>query len=120
MNGVRTPCDEAEILSKRASASAADGGVWVLVATVLGSSMAFIDSTVVNVALPALQTGLQASGADVQWVVEACALFVSSLLLVGCLVVGLYCRRRVFTAGVLVFALFSVWCRAAGDIRQLI
>jgi len=120
MNCVRTPCDEAEIFSKRVSASATDGGVWVLVATVLGSSMAFIDSTVVNVALPALQTGLQASGADVQWVVEAYALFLSALLLVGGSLGDLYGRRRVFTAGVVVFALASVWCGAAGDIRQLI
>ena len=56
---------------------------WILAATILGSSMAFIDGTVVNVALPALQTGLDATLADVQWVVEAYALFLAALLLIG-------------------------------------
>src|ERR1700755_2693347 len=55
----------------------------VLAATILGSSMAFIDGTVVNVALPALQNALHASISDVQWVVEAYALMLAALLLVG-------------------------------------
>ena len=58
-------------------------GGWILAATILGSSLAFIDSTVVNVALPALQTALQATVSDVQWVVESYALLLASLLLVG-------------------------------------
>lgn len=58
-------------------------GPWVLAATILGSSMAFIDGTVVNVALPVLQTALSATVADVQWVVEAYSLFLASLILVG-------------------------------------
>jgi MFS family permease len=56
---------------------------WVLVASILGSSMAFIDGTVVNVALPALQESLQATAAEVQWVVESYALALSALLLLG-------------------------------------
>ena len=55
-------------------------GKWVLAATILGSSMAFIDGTVVNVALPALQTNLNASLADVQWVIEAYALLLAAFL----------------------------------------
>ena len=57
----------------------------MLAATILGSSMAFIDGTVVNVALPALQNALHATIADVQWVVESYALMLAALLLVGAL-----------------------------------
>ena len=56
---------------------------WILAATILGSSMAFIDGTVVNVALPVLQKDLGASLVDVQWVVESYALLLAALLLVG-------------------------------------
>src|SRR5207302_387794 len=66
---------------------------WVLAATILGSSMAFIDSTVVNVALPALQTELSAAVADVQWVIEAYSLLLSALLLVGGSLGDRYGRR---------------------------
>ena len=55
----------------------------MLVATILGSSMAFIDSTVVNVALPAVQANFQASVVDMQWVIESYGLFLSALILVG-------------------------------------
>ncbi len=72
-------------------------GVWVLVATILGSSMVFIDGTVVNVALPALQAGLNATVTDVQWVVESYALFLAALLLVGGSLGDLYGRRKIFT-----------------------
>ena len=58
-------------------------GRWILTATIVGSSMAFIDGTVVNVALAALQDDLHATAVDVQWVVEAYALLLASLLLVG-------------------------------------
>ena len=58
-------------------------GLWVLAATILGSSMAFIDGTVVNVALPVLQTDLQATVANVQWVIKSYSLFLASLVLVG-------------------------------------
>ena len=96
------------------------GGVWVLVATILGSSMVFIDGTVVNVALPALQTALNATVTDVQWVVEAYALFLSALLLVGGSLGDLYGRRKVFVAVVVLFAGASAACGFAPDIRMLI
>src|SRR5947209_11660386 len=66
-----------------AEARPSNTGLWVLVATILGSSMAFIDGTVVNVALPVLQIDLKATVADVQSVVEAYALFLAVLILVG-------------------------------------
>jgi EmrB/QacA subfamily drug resistance transporter len=82
--------------------------------------MAFIDGTVVNVALPALQTNLNATAADVQWVIESYALFLSALLLVGGSLGDHYGRRRVFLLGVLTFAVASGLCGFAGNIGQLI
>src|SRR5438874_13217803 len=93
---------------------------WVLAATILGSSMAFIDGTVVNVALPTLQTNLNASLADVQWVIEAYALLLSAFLLVGGSLGDHYGRRRIFLIGVIVFAAASAWFGCAGSIGQLI
>lgn len=94
--------------------------MWVLAATVLGSSMEFIDGTVVNVALPALQQGLGATGAQVQWVVEAYALFLSALLLVGGALGDRLGLRKVYMAGVVLFAAASIWCGLAPSIGQLI
>ena len=78
------PCAEASIRAGALGHGCAKSiERWVLAATILGSSMAFIDGTVVNVALPALQADLNAGVADVQWVIEAYALFLAALLLVG-------------------------------------
>jgi EmrB/QacA subfamily drug resistance transporter len=96
------------------------GGVWVLAATILGSSMVFIDGTVVNVALPALQSALNATVTDVQWVVEAYAMFLAALLLVGGSLGDLYGRRKIFLAGIVLFAGASAWCGFASDVRALI
>jgi EmrB/QacA subfamily drug resistance transporter len=82
--------------------------------------MAFIDGTVVNVALPALQTNLNATAADVQWVIESYALLLSALLLVGGSLGDHYARRRVFLLGVVIFTVASGLCGLAGNIRQLI
>jgi EmrB/QacA subfamily drug resistance transporter len=82
--------------------------------------MAFIDGTVVNVALPALQTTLNATAADVQWVIESYALLLSALLLVGGSLGDHYGRRRVFLLGVVIFAVASGLCGFAGNIRELI
>jgi EmrB/QacA subfamily drug resistance transporter len=92
----------------------------VLAATILGSSMAFIDGTAVNVALPALQKSLGATVVQVQWVVEAYALFLSALLLVGGSLGDHFGRRRVFLTGVAGFALASAWCGLAPGTGQLI
>jgi EmrB/QacA subfamily drug resistance transporter len=82
--------------------------------------MVFIDGTVVNVALPALQSTLRATLADVQWVVESYALFLATLLLMGGSLGDLYGRRKIFAAGVVLFSLASAWCGLAPDIGQLI
>ena len=92
----------------------------MLAATILGSSMAFIDGTVVNVALPALQNALHASIADVQWVVESYALMLAALLLVGGSLGDIFGRRKVYVSGVVVFAAASAWCGLARDIDMLI
>src|SRR5213083_814035 len=69
---------------------------WTLVATIVASSMSFVDATVVNVALPALQADLHATITDVQWVVEAYALFLGALILVGGSMGDQFGRKRVF------------------------
>src|SRR6195256_898778 len=118
---VQPPCDEVIIRSGGAAAPCAKSSErWILAATILGSSMAFIDGTVVNVALPALQANLGATVLDVQWVVEAYSLLLTALLLVGGSLGDNYGRRRVFVAGVALFSLASAWCGFAPDIRQLI
>jgi EmrB/QacA subfamily drug resistance transporter len=92
----------------------------VLTATILASSMAFIDSTVVNVALAAVQASMNATIVDVQWVIEAYSLLLASFLLVGGSLGDHYGRRRIFLIGVSLFALASVGCGLALNITQLI
>jgi EmrB/QacA subfamily drug resistance transporter len=95
-------------------------GSGILAATILGSSMVFIDGTVVNVALPALQANLNATVVDVQWVVEAYALFLAALLLAGGSLGDHFGRKRVYSIGVAVFALASIGCGLAPNVKQLI
>jgi len=94
--------------------------MWVLAATILGSSMAFIDSTVVNVALPALQKSFGASVLGVQWVIEAYGLTLSALILVGGSMGDMFGRRRMFILGVVIFAAASTYCGLAPSIGHLI
>jgi EmrB/QacA subfamily drug resistance transporter len=118
---LQEPCDESLIRSRPAAAPCSKvAGRWVLVATTLASSMAFIDGTAVNVALPALQTNLNATIVDVQWVIEAYSLLLTALLLVGGSLGDHYGRRRIFLLGVALFALASAWCGFAPNIHQLI
>src|SRR5213083_1899726 len=118
---VREPCDENLIRAAPAGSPCSKArGRWILAATILSSSMAFIDSTVVNVALPALQTNLNATVVDVQWVIEAYSLLLAAFLLVGGSLGDHYGRRRVFLIGVALFAVASTWCGLAPDIHQLI
>jgi EmrB/QacA subfamily drug resistance transporter len=95
-------------------------GAWVLAATILGSSMAFVDGTAVNVALPALQRDLGATVSDVQWVVEGYALMLAALILVGGALGDRYGRRAMFGAGIALFALASAACGLAPTIGWLI
>src|SRR5256886_15953886 len=117
----REPCDENVIRSREARASCTkSSGRWILAATILASSMAFIDSTVVNVALPALQTSLNATAVDVQWVIESYSLLLSAFLLIGGSLGDHHGRRRIFLIGVALFAAASCACGLAADIGQLI
>ncbi len=97
-----------------------NAGRWVLIAAILGSGMAFLDSTVVNVALPVLQRDLHASATDVQWVVEAYALFLATLLLVGGALGDRLGRKRIFMVGIIIFAGASAWCGLTPNTSQLI
>ncbi len=118
---LREPCHEGIIRSGKADAPCTEKqGPWILAATILASSMAFIDGTVVNVALPSLQRELHATVIGVQWVVESYSLFLSALLLVGGALGDLYGRKKIFLIGVTLFALASAACGMALNINQLI
>src|SRR2546427_11438623 len=118
---MRTPCDEAAMRSVGPGVPCgAEARPWILAATILGSSMAFIDSTVVNVALPALQSSFHATVVDVQWVVESYGLFLSALILVGGALGDFVGRRLMFLLGVGMFAAASVGCGLSSNITQLI
>jgi EmrB/QacA subfamily drug resistance transporter len=93
---------------------------WALVVAILGSSMGFLDGTVVNVALPVMQRELGATVAGVQWIVEAYALLLASLVLVGGALGDRFGRRRVFSGGVLLFALASAGCGVAPTLALLV
>jgi EmrB/QacA subfamily drug resistance transporter len=97
-----------------------NAGRWTLVATILASSLTFIDGTVVNVALPALQADLHATIADVQWVIESYALLLGGLLLGGGALGDQLGRKRVFLAGVMLFTAGSIACGLAPGIGTLI
>lgn len=117
----KQPCDEGVIRAKPCIQPCTRSlRPWILAATILGSSMAMIDGTVVNVALPVLQGSLQATATDVQWIVESYALFLAALILVGGSLGDRFGRRRIFAYGVTLFAAASVWCGLAPSVHQLI
>lgn len=118
---MKPPCDEAVVRSHIATVPCRqEHGKWVLVATILASSMAFIDSTVVNVALPALQNSFGAGVVGVQWVVESYGLALAALILVGGSMGDLFGRRRMFLLGAVLFTIASVACGLSSSITQLI
>ncbi|HEV2687876.1 MAG TPA: MFS transporter, partial [Bryobacteraceae bacterium] len=118
---MKPPCDEAAIRSATSDYPCRPAsGPWILAAAILGTSMAFIDSTVVNVALPALQSSFKAGIIDVQWVVEAYGLFLGALILVGGAAGDRFGRRKVFLSGIALFACASAACGLAQTIHQLI
>jgi EmrB/QacA subfamily drug resistance transporter len=118
---LRPPCDRAVLESGTSLGSCTPhAAAWVLAATIIGSGMTFIDGTVVNVALPALQQNLDATMTDVQWVVESYALVLSALILVGGALGDRLGRRRVFAAGVAVFGAGSLWCGLSAGATELI
>src|SRR6201993_771096 len=118
---MKPPCDEAVVRAANADVPCtAQAARWILAATILGSSMAFIDSTVVNVALPALQASLNATVVGVQWVVESYGLFLGALILIGGSLGDLFGRRRMFLIGVGIFGAASIACGLAPNIQQLV
>jgi EmrB/QacA subfamily drug resistance transporter len=117
---VPAPCDEGVIRSSPPIGRPTPSAKWILTATILGSGIAFIDGTVVNVALPALQENLNATVVGVQWVVESYSLLLAALLLVGGAMGDRYGRRRIFILGTGLFAVASMWCGLAASIGQLI
>jgi EmrB/QacA subfamily drug resistance transporter len=122
MSFARTrPCDEGVIQSTPVTTDrTANAKSWVLVAAILASSIAYIDESVVNVALPAIETDLRTSAVVVQWLVNAYTLCLSALLLVGGATGDQYGRRRLFIIGISIFALASLWCGLAPNLAQLI
>jgi len=120
-HAVRLPCDGAVIeCGPGAYASAQGAGPWVLAVTIIGSSLAFIDGTVVSVALPAMAREFSATGSEVQWVVEAYALLLAALLLVGGSMGDRFGRRRVYAWGISIFTVASIACGLAPSISWLI
>src|ERR1700733_1415976 len=119
---IRTPCDESVI---RSAAAAAPGCArraqpWVLAATIIASSMVFIDGTVVSVALPSMQANLDAPVSQAQWIVNAYALTLGTLILAGGAAGDRFGRRRVCIAGILLFTAASVWCGLAPTSSMLV
>ena len=121
MPAVLPACEIGVIHSTRASAVCRpDSRPWVIAAASLGSGMAFLDSTVMNVALPALQTELGASAREVQWSYGAFALVLSALILVGGTLGDSFGRRRLFVIGAAIFGAASLWCALVPVPGQLI
>jgi EmrB/QacA subfamily drug resistance transporter len=117
----KPPCEEGVILHGASAAPCARSSRrWTLVAAILGSSLAFIDGTVVNVALPAIQRDLGASTSDAQWVMESYALLLASLLLVGGALGDRFGRKRIFLIGTALFTLASIGCSLSTAIMSLI
>jgi EmrB/QacA subfamily drug resistance transporter len=117
----KAPCDEALIRVGAADAPCSKRAApWVLAATIIGSSITFIDSTVVNVALPVLQRELGTDIVGAQWIVEAYSLMLSALILVGGSLGDRLGRKRVFSMGLLLFAIASAGCGLAQTTAQLI
>lgn len=118
---VKAPCEEALIRAGTADAHCSKRAApWVLAATIIGSSITFIDGTVVNVALPVLQRELGTDIAGTQWIVEAYSLMLSALILVGGSLGDRMGRKRIFSMGILLFAVASAGCGLSQTIGQLI
>ena len=95
-------------------------GKWIMVSTILASAMAFIDSTALNVVLPALQQSLKASGADLFWILNAYLLMLASLILIGGAMGDKLGRKKVFMAGILIFIVGSAACGFASSVTLLV
>jgi EmrB/QacA subfamily drug resistance transporter len=122
MLSIRGPCDAGVLRSAPAAPDSIGRAArrLTLAATVLGSSMAFVDGTVVNVALPAIQKHLSASTAATQWIMTAYLLMLGALVLIGGAGADRYGRRHVFIVGIVIFTAGSVLCGIAPTAGTLI
>src|SRR5579872_6431943 len=114
------PCGAGAIRSSRSVPACVRLRSWVLAAAVLGSTLAFVDESVVNVALPGIESNLRTSLTAMQWVVNAYTLCMSALLLFGGAAADQFGRRLVFIIGVSVFAAASIGCGLASNVQMLI
>ena len=117
---LKNPCEEGLALGRQATRQGNPHSSWILATTILGSSMAFIDGTVVTVALPVLQNAFRATAAQVQWIMESYTLLLAALLLLGGALGDRFGRRRVYVIGIVIFSVASVWCGLSPDVHQLI
>src|ERR1700743_695523 len=117
----KPPCENGATMDDEPARScSASSRRWTLVAAVLGSSLAFIDGTVVNVALPSIQRQMGATVSDAQWIMESYALFLASFLLVGGVLGDRFGRRRIFMFGIGLFTLASIGCSLSSTVGPLI
>src|SRR5216683_1673481 len=118
----RPPCDAGIIRATPAFPAALSRRhkQLTLAATILGSSLALIDGSVVNIALPAIQQALHADAASTQWIVNAYLLLLGALVLVGGSAADLYGRRRIFLLGIAIFTSASIACGLSPDIKVLV
>ncbi|KJY19439.1 major facilitator transporter [Streptomyces sp. WM6373] len=114
------PAESPEVPPEPAVALASARGRWILLATVLGSTMAMLDSTVVNVALPRIGEDLDADLAVLQWTVNAYLLTLAGLILVGGALGDRFGRRRIFVLGTVWFAVGSLLCGIAPNAGVLV
>src|SRR5258708_3016655 len=119
---IRPPCDAGVIRATPTfpAALSQKRKRLTLAAPILGSSMAFIDGSVVNIALPAIQQALRADAASTQWIVNAYLLLLGALVLVGGSAADLYGRRRIFLVGIAIFTAASIACGLSPNIRVLV
>ena len=113
-----TPCDRGTAEAREGRTTRNPG--WTITATMLASSLAFIDGSVTNVALPALGKDLGGSAGDLSWTINAYLLPLAALLLLGGAAGDHYGRRRVLMLGILLFAFASVGCAVAPDLTVLL
>jgi len=121
INPKAVPCDEGAIRSIAAAAPCTiSTKSWVLVATILASTIAYVDESVVNIALPAIERDLAASAAVVQWLVNGYTLCLAALLLIGGSAADHFGRRKMFIVGVSIFAAASLCCGLSPNVAILI
>jgi EmrB/QacA subfamily drug resistance transporter len=113
------PCDAVPALQNQVSTCPQQDKPWVLVTAILGSSLAFIEGSVVNLALPAMQAGLAATSTQLQWVINAYLLVLGSFMLIGGSLADRYGLRRIFIVGTAIFGAAALACALAPSLMVL-